>query len=246
MAITEDQTAVIEFLAAPSTHHGAAVEQIETHISIVFLAGARAWKLKRAVQFDYIDASTADRRRVLCEKEVRLNRRTAPSLYLDAVAVTRGANGSLALGGDGTPVDWVVRMNRFDQDALFDRLAQQGRLDLNLMTRLAAAVAAFHRHAEARRDHGGVLGMRWVVDGNAKELREFGAGLFDLTVAQRVVAGMCGALEAATSLLDTRRERGFVRHGHGDLHLRNIVLHKGNPALFDGVESMNRLRRCAL
>jgi aminoglycoside phosphotransferase family enzyme len=165
MSITEDQTAVIELLGAPSIHGGAAVERIETHISIVFLAGSLAWKLKRAVHFDYIDASTADRRRVLCENEVQLNRRTALSLYLGVVAVTRAADGTLALGGSGTPVDWVVEMKRFDQDALFDRLAQRGRLDVGMMAQLAAAVATFHLAAEPRRDHGGTAGMRWVIDG---------------------------------------------------------------------------------
>jgi aminoglycoside phosphotransferase family enzyme len=85
--ITEDQTAVIDFLAAPSTHGGASVERIDTHASIVFLAGERAYKLKRAVLFDYLDFSTADKRHVLCEAEVQLNRRTAPSLYRGVVAI---------------------------------------------------------------------------------------------------------------------------------------------------------------
>jgi aminoglycoside phosphotransferase family enzyme len=79
--ITEDQSSVIDLLAAPSTHGGATVERIDTHASIVFLAGERAYKLKRAVRFDYLDFSTSERRRMLCEAEVRLNRRTAPTLY---------------------------------------------------------------------------------------------------------------------------------------------------------------------
>src|SRR5205823_11711953 len=108
--ITEDQTPVIELLGASSTHGGTRVERIETHISIVFLAGSRAWKLKRAVRFDYIDASTPERRKALCDAEVRLNRRTAPSLYRGVVAVTREAGGSLALGGLGTPVEWLVEI----------------------------------------------------------------------------------------------------------------------------------------
>ena len=78
---TDDQTPVIAFLAAPSTHGGMSVERIDTHASIVFLAGGCAYKLKRAVHFDYLDFSTCERRRALCEAEVRLNRRTAPSLY---------------------------------------------------------------------------------------------------------------------------------------------------------------------
>src|SRR6266545_136468 len=236
MSITEDQTAVIEFLGAPATHNGASVERIETHISIVFLAGSRAWKLKRAVRLDYIDASTPERRKVLCEKEVQLNRRTAPSLYLGVVAVTREADGSLALGGSGTPVEWVVEMHRFDQDALFDRLAQQGRLDVTMMTRVAAAVATFHRDAAPRRDHGGTAGMRWVVDGNAIGFSKFGSALFEAATVSRVIDDTRRILERSAPLLESRRESGFVRQCHGDLHLRNIVLHNGTPTLFDGVE----------
>src|SRR5262245_21075530 len=97
---TEDQSAIVEFLSQPSTHGGAPVERAETHASVVFLAGPRAYKLKRAVRFDYLDFSTATRRQQMCEAEVRLNRRTAPSLYRGVVPVTR-RNGGLALGGDG-------------------------------------------------------------------------------------------------------------------------------------------------
>jgi hypothetical protein len=106
--ITEDQTAVVELLASPATHGGAAVERIDTHTAVVFLAGARAYKLKRAVSYDYFDASTADRRRVLCEAEVALNRRTAPGLYRGVIPVTRDADGTLALRGRGPAVDWLV------------------------------------------------------------------------------------------------------------------------------------------
>src|SRR5688572_14061132 len=135
--ITEDQTAVIRFLAAPTTHGGAAVERIDTHASIVFLAGTRAYKLKQAVRFDYLDFSTSERRRSLCEAEVRLNGRTAPTLYRGVVAVTRQEDGSYALGGHGTPVDWLVEMNRFPQEALFDRLASVGSLGIEFMSPLA-------------------------------------------------------------------------------------------------------------
>jgi aminoglycoside phosphotransferase family enzyme len=135
--ITEDQGPIIDFLSSPSTHGGAAVERIDTHISCIFLAGMRAWKLKRAVRFDYLDSSTAARRKALCEAEVCLSRRTAPTVYRGVVAITRERDGSLELGGPGLPVDWVVEMNRFDQESLFDRLAASGRLDFQLMAPLA-------------------------------------------------------------------------------------------------------------
>src|SRR5690606_19215112 len=113
--MTEDQAEVIAFLSSPATHGVEHVETIETHASIVFLAGQRAWKLKRAVWYDYLDFSTVARRQAMCSAEVSINKRTAPQLYRGVVAVTRTDAGGLAIGGSGTPVDWLVSMNRFDQ-----------------------------------------------------------------------------------------------------------------------------------
>jgi len=234
--ITEDQTEVVEFLASPDTHAGAAVERIETHASIVFVAGTRAWKLKRAVRYDYLDFSTAEQRRLMCEAEVRINRRTAPTVYRRVVAVTREHDGSLALGGSGAAVDWLVEMVRFDQDGLFDRLAARDALDIELMRPLATAIAHFHLAAERRPDHGGRSGMTWVVDGNAIGLAEQGAGILDPAVSATVTSQARQALERYGTLLETRRDAGFVRQCHGDLHLRNIVLLDGRPTLFDAIE----------
>src|SRR5262245_55024883 len=99
--VSNDQAIVLDFLASPATHGSSTVERIETHASVVFLAGPRAYKVKRAVAFDYLDFSTLDRRKRFCEAEVQLNRRTAPTLYRGVVPVTRKSNGSLALDGSG-------------------------------------------------------------------------------------------------------------------------------------------------
>jgi uncharacterized protein len=234
--ITEDQTPTIEFLAAPATHGGESVERIDTHASIVFLAGGRAWKLKRAVKYDYLDFSTAARRKAMCETEVRVNRRTAPSLYRGVVAIVRRADGSFALGGPGETVDWVVEMTRFDQNGLFDRLASRDALELDLMPSLAAAIAQFHRGAEHRFTHGGRSGMAWVIDGNARGFAEQGRGIVDSTLAERLTNASHHALARRGAHLDRRRDAGLVRECHGDLHLRNIVLCEGRPTLFDAIE----------
>ena len=234
--ITQDQAEIVEFLASARAHDGAAVERVETHASIVFLAGASAWKLKRAVRYDYLDFSTPDRRRAMCEAELRINRRTAPDLYRRVVAVTREPDGSLALGGKGVAVDWVLEMARFDQDGLFDRLAANGTLDLGLMRPLAAAIARFHQAAEARRDHGGKSGIAWVIDGNATGFDEQGAGILDETLCATVTSESRRALEGVGELLDARQRNGRVRQCHGDLHLRNIVLIDNRPTLFDAIE----------
>jgi aminoglycoside phosphotransferase family enzyme/predicted kinase len=172
----------------------------------------------------------------MCDAEVRLNRRTAPDIYRGVVPITREPGGTLALGGSGAPIDWVVEMNRFSQEALFDRLAAAGRLDLELMPPLAAAIAEFHRIAEPRGGHGGRPGMEWVIEGNAAGFAEYGQDVLDTLSSGRLTADSRAELERRGALLDERRASGFVRHCHGDLHLRNIVLLDGRPTLFDGVE----------
>jgi aminoglycoside phosphotransferase family enzyme/predicted kinase len=234
-----DQTPVIEFLASPAAHGGGPVERIDTHTAVVFLAGDRAFKLKRAVRYDYFDASTVERRRALSDAELALNRRMAPDLYLGVRAVTREPDGTLALDGSGEAVDWVIEMRRFDQEALFDRLAEAGRLDLALMPPLADAIAAFHREAAPRPDHGGEAGMRWVIEGNRTAFDE--AACLDAAAGRRVSDLARAELDRRSALLEERRAGGFVRQCHGDLHLRNIVLIDGSPTLFDGVEFNDRI-----
>jgi len=234
--VGNDQSAVIAFLSNPVTHRGAAVERIETHASIVFLAGPRAYKLKRAVRFDYLDFSTVEKRRASCEAEVTLNRRTAPQLYLGVGAVTRDQNGALSIDGAGQSIDWLVVMHRFPQEALLDRLAGAERLDLALMTPLTDAIVALYALAERRPDHGGSRAMSWVVDGNAGSLASFTPELFDVGAVAELAARSRDEVARRRDLLDTRRTGGFVRQCHGDLHLRNIVLLDGRPTLFDGVE----------
>jgi aminoglycoside phosphotransferase family enzyme/predicted kinase len=233
---TEDQSNVVAFLSSPATHAGAAVERIDTHASIVFLAGERAWKLKRPVRYDYLDYSTADRRRAMCEAEVRINQRTAPALYRGVTAVTRQADGPLAIGGAGTPVDWLVEMTRFDQSGLFDRLAEAGVLPLHLMGPLAHAIARFHGTAECRKNQGGWDAMRRVIDGNAAGFAEEAAGILDPARCARLTDRARFVLDRGGVLLDRRRDDGMVRQCHGDLHLRNIVLLDGQPTLFDAIE----------
>ena len=234
--LTEDQSSVVSFLSSPATHDGAAVERIDTHASIVFLAGERAWKLKRAVRYDYLDYSTADRRRAMCDAELRINRRTAPALYRSVTPVTRQPDGSLALGGPGAPVDWLVEMTRFDQSRTLDRLAEAGLLPLQLMGPLAHAIARFHNAADCLTGQGGWEAMRRVVDGNAAGFARDGAGILNPVVCAAVTIRARFAVDRVGVLLDRRGAEGMVRHCHGDLHLRNIVLLDDQPTLFDAIE----------
>jgi aminoglycoside phosphotransferase family enzyme/predicted kinase len=234
--LADDQSEVIEFLASPVTYGVATVDRIDTHTSVVFLAGSRAYKLKRAVHFDYVDFSSLERRRYCCEAEVRLNRRTAPTLYKGVVPVARSANGGLSLGGEGDVIEWLVEMQRFDQDRLLDRLAAEGRLDVDVMETLANGVVDLHGVAATRTDHGGAKGMEWVVEGNAASFGECRAEELNRGERANVIAHTRQELERQAGLLERRRLAGYVRECHGDLHLRNVVLLDGRPTLFDGVE----------
>lgn len=233
--VTQDQSEVVAFLESPSAHGGQAVERVDTHASVVFLAGERALKLKRAVLYDYLNFSTADIRKAMCDEELRLNRRTAPAIYRGVVPVTREPDGSLALGGSGAPVEWVLEMRRFDQDALLDRLAERGALPLDDMVPLAKTIARLHAGADTRPDYGGRESMRRVVEGNAIAFAESG-GALDVHVCRAVEQASLEAIERHGALLEARRAAGFVRQCHGDLHLRNIVLLEGAPTLFDAIE----------
>lgn len=141
-----NQSDVVTFLKDCLTSQGTEVELISTHASLIFLAGFfpagdRAFKLKRAVQYPYLDFSTPEKRFASCQVEVELNRRTAPNLYLGVRAITRESDGSFILGGTGPLVDAVVEMRRFGQDAIFDTMARNGILTPQLMTELAHQVA---------------------------------------------------------------------------------------------------------
>jgi aminoglycoside phosphotransferase family enzyme/predicted kinase len=231
-----DQVAVIAFLADPASHGGAAVERIDTHASIVFLAGDRAFKLKRAVRFSYLDYSTLALREQACRAELALNQRTAPELYEEASPITRDAAGRLSIGGTGATVDWVVVMRRFDQEALFDRMAERGQLSNALMCDLAERIAQFHASAEIDNESGGHAGMAATTASDARNLRAAVLDAFDAARVESLIAAIQADLTRVAPLLEARRRGGKVRHCHGDLHLRNICLAAGRPTLFDGIE----------
>ena len=222
----------------------AATGRIDTHGAVVVLAGDRVFKLKRAVKFPFLDYSTAERRRAACAAELAINRRTAPGLYLAVRPILAAADGRLALGAAGSQprpdaVDWVIEMRRFDDDALLDQRARDGRLDADTVLRLADAIARFHAGAEQRPEHGGHAAMRRIVDGVAGGLTAFDA--IDRDRLTPFVDALRAAVDRQAALLDRRRDQGFVRHGHGDLHLGNVCLWRGEPTLFDAIEFDDRI-----
>ena len=225
------QDEVVLFLASLD---GGAERIIATHISVVALCKTRAFKLKKAVRYSYLDFSTPSRRLEMCAREAALNKSFAPELYLGAHRITRESDGRLALDGAGETIDAVIEMRRFADGDLLDEVAQGGRLTKEMVETLARKIAATHDAALVDRARGGSAAMRHVLDGAAASLRD--AKLSAPEEVEALIAGLTRALDSQAVVLDARRTQGKVRRCHGDLNLRNICLYQGAPTLFDCLE----------
>ena len=240
-SIVFDQVDIITFLADPSAYGSdvAVVERIDTHASVVFLAGARAFKLKRAVRYPFLDYSTLELRRHYCEREVAINRRTAPALYEGVVPVVLRQDGGLAFGGTGTPVEYLVAMKRFDGAGLFSHLAETGGLNANLISDAVDEVIGLHESADVVRPDGpsggGAAGLHRTIAENTAELADY-RDLFGADTIETYTAAVERAFASVADLLDRRATAGFVRRCHGDMHLANICMFEGRPTLFDAIE----------
>ena len=215
------------------------VKVIETHISWVFLAGSYAYKVKKPVKLDFLDFSTLEARRFYCEEEIRLNRRTAPGLYVELVPIV-GTVSRPAVGGAGPPIDYAVRMRRFAQEDLLSRRADAGVLEPAAIDDMAASVARLHMNAGAVRQ--GLYGTPMLV--RAQALDNFATlERLDPTLVDPHLERWTRLEQAAlANTLAARRREGFVREGHGDLHLGNVVMFAGRPVAFDCIEFDSQLR----
>ncbi|MFO1101576.1 MAG: AAA family ATPase [Methylocystis sp.] len=225
------QEEVVRFLASLD---GGAERIVATHISVVALCPTRAYKLKKAVRFSYVDFSTPSRRLEMCEREAALNRRFSPELYFGAHRVTREADGSLALDGAGETIDAVVVMRRFADDDLLDQIAKDGRLTRDMVESIARRIAKAHDEAAPDYERGGAAAMRRILDDASLSLRKAAAASAEEIDA--LIARLSKALDTQSALLDRRKAQGKVRRCHGDLTLRNICLFEGAPTLFDCLE----------
>lgn len=232
--IHHDQDRVIAFLMDPSTYGlTTPVKRINTHISHVFLVGARAFKLKRAVRLPYLDFSSPERRLATCQQELHLNRRTAPELYLGVRRITAGGAGC-EFDGDGPLLDAVVEMQRFDQDAIFDQMALQGKLTAQHLDALAQEITTFHAAARMDKTAAGAENIASVLQINDAGFRQ--STVFTEDEITRLGAAFDRCLHRHAAQLDARAQAGQVRRCHGDLHLRNICLYRGQVRLFDCLE----------
>jgi len=231
---------LIQALLNPAAypHPVAKIELIETHISWVLLTGQYAYKIKKNIQFDFLDFSTLEKRHFYCKEELRLNRRLAPDLYLQVVPIT-GTPEQPQINGSGEVMEYAVQMKQFAGNLLLSDLADQGSLDAAIIDQLADLTADFHLHAKAD-----ISSSRY---GTAEEIQHWFLGNFahirpllkDEKVLQQLLRlEQWGGQELLknTPLIVQRKQQGFIRECHGDLHLGNIALIDNQVTPFDGIE----------
>jgi aminoglycoside phosphotransferase family enzyme/predicted kinase len=238
--------ALVEALRSPRAfpHPAPAVQVVETHISFVLLAGEHAYKIRKPVRLPFLDFSTLEARRRDCEEELRLNRRTAPGLYLDVVAIA-GTPDAPVVCGEGPVLEYAVHMRRFDQEALLDRRAAAGRLTAAEVDALAREVARFHAAAARAGPEGGFATPERVLADALDNFRDIEPHAHTEAAAaalDRLREWTLAEHRALAPFMAGRRNDGFVRECHGDLHLGNVVLLDGVPVPFDCIEFDPRLR----
>ncbi|WP_420845047.1 AAA family ATPase [Marinobacter iranensis] len=211
---------------------------IETHISWVILTGDFAYKIKKPMDFGFLDFSTLERRQRFCEEELRLNRRLAENLYLEVLPITGSADAP-EIGGEGEAFEYAIRMRQFDQNELFDVRQENSKLTPELLTSLAHQAADFHEK-QPPVTPGKPLGTPDAVQAAMQENFDQIRPMLDdealLLQLDNLEQWTRTTFERQSALIAQRYEGGFVRECHGDLHLANITVYEGEVTVFDCIE----------
>jgi aminoglycoside phosphotransferase family enzyme/predicted kinase len=230
--------------AAVYPHETGVIRLLETHISWVLLTGRYAYKIKKPVSFAFLDFSTLAQRHFFCQEEMRLNRRLAANVYLEVVPIT-GTPEHPQFGGAGQVIEYAVKMMQFPEGELFSDRAQCGQLSTGTVDRLAQIIADFHAtiaRADAGSPYGDSASIRhWFVE-NFDGIRPLLNNDRQLQQLADIQSWGDDEWRQKAGLMQSRKQRGYVRECHGDLHLNNITLIDGQPVLFDCIEFNPELR----
>lgn len=214
------------------------IRLIQTHISYVFLTGEFAYKVKKPLNFGFLDYSTLEKRRHFCQEELRLNQRAAAELYLEVLTITQ-AGDRFQLGGSGDAVEYAVKMRQFPQDTLLIRMFERGELTPQLLQDLAQVIADFHLKSTTDdyiRSFGEVDQIQQAFDENYEQTKQYIGGPQTQQQFDETKAYTERFFTENQDLFAERRHRGWIRECHGDLHLGNICLWQDKLYLFDCIE----------
>lgn len=222
------------------------VEMLQTHVSWIFLTETHAFKLKKPVNFGFLDFSTVDRRRFYCDEELRLNRRLCPDIY-EAVVELRETLTGAAFHGNGQIIDHAVMMKRLPADRMLDRLVEAGETSVADMQRVAGTVSSFHAGAGQSAyisEFGSIEKILYNWRENFDQLIAFETTTLPPSNRETISSWAVSFTENNADLFRLRQEQGFIRECDGDLHLENICLTEDKVYIFDCIEFNERFRYC--
>jgi aminoglycoside phosphotransferase family enzyme len=221
------------------------VELMQTQMSYVFLADDYVYKIKKPVDFGFLDYTTLENRRFYCQREVELNRRLCPDAYLGVVPVAKD-NGRFCIGGGGETEEYAVEMRRLPQEAMMDVLLAAGKVMPEMLAGVAATLVEFHQKAATGGDINNFGGLDTIIqntDENFTQTEKYIGTTIPRDTYQRIRAYTEGFIKAKAPLFKKRVIEGRVRDCHGDLHAAHICFHNG-ICIYDCIEFNDRFRYC--
>jgi len=225
-------------------HNPDSVQLLQTHISFIFIAGDLVYKVKKAVDFGFLDFTTLEKRKFYCDEELRLNRRLASEIYLEVVPIREDASGNLSLGAGDTIIDYAVKMKRLPEEKMLNRLISEGKVDDSVMDRIAKRVYEFHEDAATGGEIdriGGIDTIRHNHDENFEQTIQYIGTSIDRDRYQFIQSYAENFLTNNRKLFEERVSGHRIRDCHGDLHLQHICI--GDEILvFDCIEFNERFR----
>ncbi len=221
------------------------VTHIQTHSSHVFLVGDRVIKIKKPVDFSFLDYSTLQRRKDFCEREVSLNRRFSPEIYLEVVPLFRRPDGLLEMDGEGEPAEYAVVMKRLPAGSMLTRRLEEGNVRPEEMAALADVLSDFYRNAKTTPEisaFGRIEQVRENTEENFETTLDFGEELLPADVRELLRTANRKFLAEQGELFQARIDGGHVLDGHGDLKPENLFLTDDGPVVTDCIEFNERFR----
>ena len=239
-----DQKQVVDALLTPQAYpeNPSKIELIQTHISFVFVTDYFVYKMKKAVNFGFLDFSTLEKRRFFCNKELELNKRLCSEVYLEVLPINK--SNDIKIIGSGETVEYILKMKRLPQEKIMTKLLKEDKVDNDTIEKLAKIISTFHSNAETNKEinlYGSVKIIRTNWDENFAQTQKYVNQTVTAEQFQNIQSKVNGFIENQQKLFETRIEVGKIKDCHGDMHSGNIFLTEP-ICIFDAIEFNDRFR----
>jgi aminoglycoside phosphotransferase family enzyme len=239
-----DQKQVVDALTKPEAYdeEPGRIELVQTHISFIFLTKDLVYKVKKAVDFGFLDFTTLEKRRQFCNKELDLNRRLCGDMYIEVVPINKSE--IIKIKGKGKTIEYAVKMKRIPQETMLNRLLDQGKVDNRLIDQMARIIADFHLKAETNKrisKFGSLVTIEANWKENFEQTQEFAEDTISTKDFRLIQERIEGFMKRNESLFERRVAEERVRDCQGDIHSGNIFV-ADRIYIFDAIEFNERFR----